>query len=122
MDCPGRDISTDADAMAVEQDRNSSSTGSKIASDDDNVELEGSEYSLCLHKLETSNASEWDEHDESDAISQQSSEGPPDLVSSTDEDDEQHLASGEFIRESIELFESVEDKKSRQRLLEFTQG
>ncbi len=32
-------VSTDADAMAVEQERNSSLTGRKIASDDDDVEL-----------------------------------------------------------------------------------
>jgi hypothetical protein len=48
--------------------------------------------------------------------------GCPYLVSSSDEDDEEHLASEEFIRESAELFESEEDKKSRQRFLEFTQG
>ena len=81
-----------------------------------------SEYSPRLHKLETRNAREWDDDDESDAISQQLSEGQPDLDSSTDEDDEELLACEEFIRESAELFESEEDKKSRQRLLEFAQG
>ncbi len=101
--------------MAVEQECNSSSTGRKIASDYDDVELEGSEYSQHLHKLETRNAREWDDDDESDAVSQQSPEGPPDLVSSTDEDNEEHPACEEFIRESAELFESEEDKKSRQR-------
>jgi hypothetical protein len=58
MDRACRVVSTDANAMAVEQERNSSSTGRKIASDDDDVELEGSEYSLRLHKLETHNACE----------------------------------------------------------------
>jgi hypothetical protein len=103
MDRARRVVSIDANAMAVEQERNSSSTGRKIASDDDDVELEGSEYRLCLHNLETRNVREWDDDNESDANSQQSCEGLPDLVSSTDEDDEEHLAREEFIRESAEL-------------------
>ncbi len=40
MDCPCRVVSTDAHAMAVKQERNASSTGSKIASDDEDVELD----------------------------------------------------------------------------------
>jgi hypothetical protein len=96
MNRASRVASTDAYAMAVEQERNSSSTGRRIVSDDDNVD------SPRLHKLETCNAREWDDDDESDAISQQSSGGPPNLVSSSDEDDEEHLAREEFIRESAE--------------------
>jgi hypothetical protein len=48
MDRPCLVVSTDAYAMAVEQERNSSSTGSKIASDYDNVELEGSKSASAL--------------------------------------------------------------------------
>jgi hypothetical protein len=71
MDSTSHVVSTDADAMAVDQERNSSSTGSKIASDDDDVD------SPRLHKLQKRNAREWDDDDESDEVSQQSSEGLP---------------------------------------------
>jgi hypothetical protein len=53
MDRASRVVSTDAHATAVEQDRNSSSAACKIASDNEDVELEGSENSPRLHKLET---------------------------------------------------------------------
>jgi hypothetical protein len=52
MNRASRVASTDAGAMAVEQERNSSSTGRRIASDDDDVD------SPRLHKLETCNARE----------------------------------------------------------------
>ena len=38
MNRASRVVSTDANAMAVEQERNSSSTGRRIASDDDDVD------------------------------------------------------------------------------------
>jgi hypothetical protein len=106
MNRASRVVSTDADAMAVEQERNSPLTGLRISSDDDYDD------SSRLHKLETCNAREWVDDNESDAVSQQSSEGQPDLVSSSDEDDEEHLAREEFIRESAEFFESEEMAES----------
>jgi hypothetical protein len=61
--------------------------------------------------------------DDDGSFSQTGSEGPPDLVDSSPGDDiEDHQYRQDFIRESAELFESEGDKKSNQRLADFTKS
>ena len=55
------------------------------------------------------------------ALSATESERPPDLASSSD-DEQDDQDRRDFIRESDELFESDADKRSRKRLADFTKG
>ncbi len=69
------------------------------------------------------NAKKYDDDDDDGAFSQTDSEGPPDLESSSSGDDIQdHQDRQDFIKESAELFASEGDKKSKQRLADFTKS
>ncbi len=88
------------------------------SSDDD---AEEADFSLSLHKKEMPER----EDDDEDAFSNNESDGPPDLPSSSspsvdDEQDDQD--SQDLIRESALVFESNDYKQSRRRLAEFTEG
>jgi hypothetical protein len=66
----------------------------------------------------------YDDYDDDDGVfSQTESEGPPELDSSSSGDDiRDHQDRQDFIRESAKLFESDGDKKSKQRLADFTKS
>ena len=64
---------------------------------------------------------EFDYDDDGDgAFSDAESAGPPDLPSSSGDDEQDDQDRRDFIRESAELFESDADKKSKKRLADFT--
>ncbi len=100
-------------------DVNRQSSGHRDSSDDDG---EAADFSPSLHKKEMLGR-KYDDNDDDGAFFQTDSEGPPDLESSFSGDDIQELQdSQDFIRESAELFESDGDKKSKQRLADFTKS
>ena len=112
-----RGESTDADAMAVQMDRHSSQHGN--SSDDD---AEEADFSPSLHKKEMLERDFDCDDDDDGAFSDAESEGPPDLASSSGDDEQDDQDRSDFIKESTELFESDADKKSRKRLADFTKG
>ncbi len=80
-------------------------------------------FSPSLHKKEMLEPKYDDEEDNDGAFFQTESEGPPELDSSSPGDDIQdHQDRQDFIRESAEQFESDGDKKSKQRLTDFTKS
>ncbi len=111
-----RGESTTDDAMAADMHRQSS--GHCDSSDNDG---EAADFSLSLHKKEMLEC-QYDDDDDDGAFSQTDSEGPPDLVSSSGDDIQDHLDRQDSLRESAELFESEGDKKSKQRLADFTKS
>jgi hypothetical protein len=116
MSSARRGESTTDDAMAA--DMHWQSSGQRSSSDDDG---EAAEFSPSLYQKEM-RGREYDDDDDDSAYYQSGSEGPPDLVDSSDDDDDDNQDRQDFLRESAELFESDGDKKSKQRLADFTKS
>ena len=92
--------------MAVQMDQDSSLHGNSSGDD-----AEEADFSPSLHKKEMLER-EFDYDDDDDgAFSDAESAGPPDLPSSSGDDEQDDQDRRDFIRESAELFESDADKK-----------
>jgi hypothetical protein len=104
--------------MAVQRDSHSS--GQRKFSDDD---AEAADCSPSLLKKEMlARENDYDDEDSLSVFPDTESEGPPDLSSSSGDDEQDNQDRQDFIRESAELFESDGHKKSRQRLADFSKG
>jgi hypothetical protein len=100
--------------MTVQMDRCSSEHGN---SSEDHGAV--TDYSPSLHKKEMLERDE-DADEDDGALSATEPEGPPYMKSTSGDDKQDDQDRRDFLRESAERFESDADKKSRQRLVDFT--